>query len=548
MKEKSTKDCQKEIKELKKKIKHLENIEIKHKQTIQDLLENDEKYRIIVENSGTAVAIISYEGIFLFINTMGALYHGCDKPASLFGKTMWELFPKEVADIQMKNIRKTVDSRKPFREVTTILNNDIKFWFEVLILPLEQKLLKTPSAILITRDISAIKRKEEENTLLQDKLRNSQKLESIGHLAGGIAHDLNNLLTPILGYTEIGLMSLHHSDPLYEKISRIQTAGKRGKELTHRLLAFSRKQVLEMKIVNLSKLINKVKDIVYHTIREDIEIIFNLDQSLNSIKADAFQIEQILVNLAFNAQDAMQTKGKLIIETMNVNIDQEYTYQHPEFLPGKYVLCAISDNGCGMDKDILEKIFEPFFTTKEQTKGTGLGLSMVYGIIKQHNGYVYVYSEKGKGTTFKLYFPAVDEEAVTQSETKAENLSKHGTERILVVEDEEMVRNMLSEILEKHNYHVISAENTTDALSIAKKEKNNIDLLLTDVVMPKMNGKELFHEIKTIIPNISVLYMSGYTYNVIAQHGILDYGTNFLQKPFTISSLTEKVREVLDID
>jgi len=383
----------------------------------------------------------------------------------------------------------------------------------------------------------------EERQQLEAQYYQTQKMDAIGSLAGGIAHDFNNLLVPIIGYVELAMVKLTANHELYRNLEHVYKAAERAAALTQQILAFSRKQVLEIKPVNLNDIITNFEGMMGRLIGEDIDLQTSLELSLHLAKVDRSQMEQILMNLAVNARDAMPNGGKLIIETGNVLLDEKYTESYAEVLPGPYVMVAVSDTGCGMDDETKRRIFEPFYTTKDQGKGTGLGLSTVHGIIKQHRGYIWVYSEPEVGTTFKIYLPQA-RETVPSKLSESEHVPLVGTETVLVVEDEEGVRNLVSGTLEAYGYQVLQAKNAEEGLQLASTS-THIDLLLTDVIMPGMNGRELYEQINAIRPQVKVLYMSGYTDNMIVRDGILEEGTNYLQKPFTIQGLTQKVRTVL---
>jgi two-component system, cell cycle sensor histidine kinase and response regulator CckA len=381
----------------------------------------------------------------------------------------------------------------------------------------------------------------------EEKLQQAQKMESIGRLAGGIAHDFNNLLTAILGYSEITLLHIAEGDPLRANLEEIKRAGNRAANLTRQLLAFSRKQVLQPQIMDFNSIIFELDKMLRRLIGEDIELVTHLQEPLGMVKADPSQIEQVIINLVINARDAMPEGGKLTIETANLMLDQEYTSKHPEVKPGAYVMIAVSDNGEGMDEATKERIFEPFFTTKAIGKGTGLGLSTVHGIVNQSEGHIWVYSELGNGSTFKLYFPRTDLDT-TRADASTQNKRSFigGNEIILLVEDDEIVRNMAKRILELDGYQILTASTPFDALAICQEYKEKIHLLLTDVVMPQMSGNILAKQILAIRPDIIVLYMSGYTENTIVHHGALDEGINFIEKPFTPENLSHRVRALLD--
>ncbi len=385
-----------------------------------------------------------------------------------------------------------------------------------------------------------------EHKKLEEQLRQSQKMEAIGQLAGGIAHDFNNLLTVINGYCELLLTQLPPDDPAYNKIQMIQNAGEKAASLTSQLLAFSRRQVMKPEVVNLNRLITGLLRMLRRLIRENIDIETCLAGDLGNTKIDPMQMEQVLVNLVVNARDAMPQGGKIIIETQNVWLDENYTRTHFDIKEGPYVMLAVSDTGIGMSKEIQDHIFEPFFTTKEKGKGTGLGLSTVYGIIKQSNGYILVYSEPGQGTTFKIYLPRIMETAPLPTSRKSTISTLMGNETILIVEDEEMVRQLAITILKDHGYRVLAAQNGEEALEIGQHYKGPIDLLLTDVVMPSINGPELGRSLKQKHPRLKIIFMSGYTDNTIQYHLQSTEGALFIQKPFSSQKLLQTIRKLLE--
>jgi CheY-like chemotaxis protein len=355
------------------------------------------------------------------------------------------------------------------------------------------------------------------------------------------------LLTVITGYSDLSLRRLDKDNPIRPNLEEIKKAGERAASLTRQLLAFSRKQVLQPKMLQLNSIVADVDKMLRRLIGEDIDAMTLLEPSLGQIKADPGQIEQVLLNLAVNARDAMPQGGKLTIETANVYLDNQYARRHTAIQPGNYVMLAVSDTGCGMDAETQARMFEPFFTTKEQGKGTGLGLSTVYGIVNQSGGHLWVYSEVGRGTTFKIYLPRVDE--VTEMNDVRETtlaVLPQGQETVLLTEDEEQVRHMIRMILEMSGYRVLEADSGDEALAIYKQHDGQIDLVMTDVVMPQMSGRELAQRVEILHPGIKVLYMSGYTDDAIVHHGLLDQEIAFLQKPFTPDVLMRKVREVLD--
>jgi two-component system, cell cycle sensor histidine kinase and response regulator CckA len=387
-----------------------------------------------------------------------------------------------------------------------------------------------------------------ERTKLEEQLRQAAKMEAVGRLAGGVAHDFSNLLTAILGYSSLLLNQSQRDDSDRDKLEQILLAAEKASRLTQQLLAFSRKQVLEVRELDFNLLIDNLEKILSRTIGEDIELVTVFEPSLGKVLADQGQIEQIVVNLAVNARDAMPRGGKLTMETHNVSLDEDYARAHPEVTPGPHMMFAVSDSGIGMDQEIISKIFEPFFTTKDPGRGTGLGLSTVFGIVKQHQGHVSVYSEQGRGTTFKVYLPRVESSRRPRSDDTERSPHSGGTETVMVVEDEEIVRRFATEALRLLGYRALAAQGPEAALEITRQHEESIDLLLTDVVMPHLDGQRLYNMIVKMRPKIKVLYMSGYAGNAIVHHGVLDPGVAFLQKPLTMEKLASKVREVLDGD
>jgi PAS domain S-box-containing protein len=399
----------------------------------------------------------------------------------------------------------------------------------------------------VTEDITAHKEAEHERERLERQLAQSQKMESIGRLAGGVAHDFNNMLSVINGYSELVLEQLPPDSALRDDIGEILNAGQRAALITHQLLAFSRQQLLTPRLININAVVSEIEKMLRRLIGEDIVIATILDPTLSRVLLDPGQVVQVLMNLAVNARDAMPQGGKLTIETKNIYVDEERSSQMPYYNPGPHVLLSVSDNGVGMPPDVKARIFEPFYTTKELGKGTGLGLSTVYGIIKQSGGNIEVYSEPNLGTTFKLYFPAHEDSqglpAVVQPQ-----VIRGGSETILLVEDDAPVLKIAAAILRDRGYNLLTAGSGQDALALAASYEGEIHLLLTDLVMPEMGGRQVAEAIWKTRPEIKVLYMSGYTDDAVVRHGLLSGETAFLQKPFTSSSITQKVREALDKD
>jgi len=385
-----------------------------------------------------------------------------------------------------------------------------------------------------------------ERRVLERQLRMAQKMEAVGRLSGGIAHDFNNLLGVIIGYIQVMKRNLVPGQPSYEYAEEIEKAGQRAVSLTRQLLAFSRQQVLEPVILNLNTLVSDMEKMLSRLIGEDIQLNLILDPVIGQVKADPGQIEQVVMNLAVNARDAMPDGGKLTIQTADAEIDVAFASEHPGSVPGQYVALAVTDTGTGMDPEIQAQIFEPFFTTKGRDKGTGLGLATVYGVVKQSNGYITVDSEKGKGTSFKIYLPRIEQPIATRTKSIQTPLTVGGSETILLVEDAEPLRILAQLFLKENGYHVLTAADGSEAQQVAAEFTGPIHLLLTDVVMPGINGRVLAERLAPSHPAMKVLYMSGYTDSFIAGHGVLDEGTHLLHKPITEEALMRKVRELLD--
>jgi signal transduction histidine kinase len=397
----------------------------------------------------------------------------------------------------------------------------------------------------LVRDLETRTKMEEARRALEEQLEQSRKMEAVGRLAGGVAHDFNNLLTAILGYSNLVLDELEPGHPARVDVEQMRRAGESAASLTQQLLAFSRKQILQPQVLDLNKVVTRADSLLQRLIGEHITLVTALDQSLDRVSADPGQLEQVILNLAINARDAMPGGGRLTIETTNINLDDTYVTKHGGSSPGPHVMLAVSDTGVGMDAETRARIFEPFFTTKRRGEGTGLGLSTVYGIVTQSGGSIWVNSEPGKGTTFKVYFPKASQ-GERQPVAVAATDGLAGTETILLTEDQPEVRSVACAVLERYGYRVLEASHGDEALRILRAHREPIHLLLSDVVMPSMSGPELARLVQLEHPGIRVLYASGYTDDAIVRHGVLDPGVAFLQKPFTPTALLRKVREMLD--
>lgn len=393
---------------------------------------------------------------------------------------------------------------------------------------------------------SAVKRDISEHLRSAEMLQQAQKMESVGRLAGGVAHDYNNMLSVILGYAELALERLKPDDPIYEDLTEIFNAARRSSDITRQLLAFARKQTIAPEILDINDTVEGMLKMLRRLIGEDIDLAWLPSAGSWPVKMDPSQVDQLLANLCVNARDAISDVGKLTIETENVSFDETYCNSHDGFVPGDYLLIAVSDNGCGMDKKTIANIFEPFFTTKGVGEGTGLGLATVYGIVKQNKGFINVYSEPGEGTTFKIYLPRHMGDTEQSRASAPADIPEGRGETILLVEDESAIRKMGRMMLEKLGYHVLLAAGPAEALRLAETNANRIDLLITDVVMPEMNGRDLSDQMQARSQGLRVLFMSDYTANAIAHHGVLDQGVNFIQKPFSKKDLAVKVRKALD--
>jgi PAS domain S-box-containing protein len=512
-----------------------------HKQEEELLRKSESKFRTIIERVAVGIALVDIEGRLMESNP--ALQEMLGYSGEELRNRVFNEFTHPDDGMVDVDFHKDLITGK--RDHYQIEKRYIRMGGEVVWGRLNVSLVRDTEGefqftICMVEDITERKR-------LETQFFQSQKMETVGRLAGGIAHDFNNLLTVIKGYTQISLSQIKEADPSRENIEEIRKAAERAAELTHQLLAFSRRQILDMKVLDLNSLVRGLEKMVSRVIGEDIEMFTVLADDLGRVKTDPGQIEQVILNLAVNARDAMPSGGKLAIETANVELDETFARTHIGVTPGSHVMLSVSDTGIGMSPEVKERVFEPFFTTKEEGRGTGLGLSTIYGIVKQSGGSIWVYSEPGQGTAFKIYLPRVEEEVESlPSRDDTDRLPK-GNETVLLVEDESSLRGLTARVLRGQGYTVLEAGNGDEAMSIARELiKEKIHLLLTDVVMPQMGGKELVKRFKALHPGIKVLFISGYTDHAITHHGVFKPGTPFLQKPFSPVALAKKVREVLD--
>ncbi|MEP6910183.1 MAG: PAS domain S-box protein [Actinomycetota bacterium] len=513
------------------------------------LRDSEERFRAMFESAAIGTGVLDLEGRIVTSNR--AL-------EQMLGFTKEELESQTAADLTHPDDRAhelqlfgelAEGKREEYRlEKRCLAKGGDVVWGHHTVSLVRDGFSRPKFAIAMLEDITPRRKAEEERIRLESQLRQAQKMEAVGQLAGGVAHDFNNLLTAIRGYSEFALNRLGDDDSSIRKdIEEIAKSADRASSLTRQLLAFSRKQLLQPRILQLNDVVGEVDKMLRRLIGEDIEVVTVFGRGLGRVKADPGQVEQVLVNLVVNARDAMYDGGTLTIETTNVDVDEEYADAHEGMSPGRYVMLAVHDTGHGIDSATKSRLFEPFFTTKEQGKGTGLGLATVYGIVKQSGGYIVVESEPGNGAVFKVFLHRL-EAGMDEIErvVRIDEERPQGSETVLLVEDEEVVRNLVREILEGNGYTVIEARNGAEALELGRGFPAAIELLVTDVVMPKMSGRELAERLVTIHPETRVLYMSGYTDGAIGQHGVLDPHTELLQKPFTFDELAQKVRKVLD--
>jgi len=534
--------------ELEQRVDHLQREVIKREQAEQAWHESEKEFRQLVEASPVPTVVTVENEDVVYLN---------NKFTELFGYNLDEI----------PNVAKWWPLAYPDDEYRQEIK---KQWYARLqqaaktrteIMPLEAKITCKDGSvrhilfrgsfigeklIVILNDITELRQAAEEKARLESQLRQAQKMEAIGVLAGGVAHDFNNLLTTIIGNTQFALADLEKEDPLYEELMDIKKAGEKAAGLTRQILTFSRNEIRKPEILDLNETVQEMVKMLRRMIRGDIELVVVSEPDLWKVHMDAPQMDQIIMNLAVNASDAMPEGGTLTIETANVELDKAYLREHAiDDEPGPCVMLAVTDTGVGMDESVRTRMFDPFFTTKDRNTGTGLGLATVYGIVRQNRGYIWSYSEAGQGTTIKVYLPRVDESPELGSSKMDQDAKLTGTETVLVLEDNDQVRNMALRILDRYGYQTPEAGNGEEAIRVSRDFNGVIHLLLTDVIMPGMSGKEAAEILKSERPDMKVLYMSGYTQNIIMQKGILASDINYIQKPFAIKVLARKVRETL---
>jgi len=508
----------------------------------QALRQHERLLRQIIDANPSLIFVKDWDGRFVLVNQATAEIYGTTVDA-LVGKTDADFNPnpEEVAHF-LRDDRDVISSGRPKliseEQVTNPLTKQTR-WFQTIKVPLRLPEEEASTLLGVATEITERKR-------LEEQLLQSQKMEAVGQLAGGVAHDFNNILTAIVGYTDLLAADFSPNSRELEDLEEIRKAARRAAALTRQLLSFSRKQVLEPRIIDLNGVVTNLEKMLRSLISENIELKTALATGLGAARADPNQIEQVIMNLAINARDAMPEGGTLTIETGNATLDENYAARHVSVVPGAYVMLAVTDTGCGMNEETKARMFEPFFTTKPPGRGTGLGLSTVYGIVKQSGGNIWLYSEPGRGTTFKIYLPTVAALPEDIGKVVPAEAARHGGGTVLVVEDDDQLRRLTHRALAARGYTVLEADRGRAALDIARRHKGMIDLLLTDVVMPDTNGRKLADALRAARPGLRVLYMSGYPDGAIASHGMLEHGVAYLAKPFTTEAITRKVREVLD--
>lgn len=525
---------------------HLRDI-TERKNAEERLRQSEEKYRLLVDHAPAGIYQVDFRSQrFISVNDVMCQYTGYTReeflaldPLNILTEQSLETFLKRMADVLAGiPVSDSVEYKirgKNGREFWVLLHNSF----------LHENGRPVVSTV-IAHDLTERRRAEEERDRLQMQLLQAQKMESVGRLAGGVAHDFNNILAAIMGYSEMALLQTDPGSRLHKNLEEILKAARRSADLTGQLLAFARRQVTSPKVLNLNDTVGGMLKMLQRLIREDIELVWIPGHGLWNVKIDASQVDQIMANLLINARDAITGPGRVTIETHNMEVDEGFVCRHSDFSPGDYVLLSVSDTGCGMDRQTLAHVFEPFFTTKEVGKGTGLGLATVFGIVRQNDGFIHAYSEPGRGATFRIYLPRFAAETKPEPGRREAKQAPRGAETILLAEDDKAVLELTRSLLETLGYRVVTAGTPDLAIRAIEEQRDSIHLLLTDVVMPGMNGKDLAGRLVSIRPGLKCLFMSGYPADVIAHHGILDEGVHFVQKPFSLQTLSEAVRRVLD--
>ena len=510
------------------------------------LRQSEERFRLVLDAIPDLIWLKDAEGVYLSCNATFERFFGA-KGAEIIGKTDYDFVDRQLADFFRDHDRKAMAAGGPRNneEWITFADTGKRALLLTTKVPMYDSNGKIIGILGVGRDITELRKAEEERLKLEGQLHQAQKIESIGQLAGGVAHDFNNMLGVIIGRTEMALRKSERSQPVLTDLKEIHVAAKRSAELTKQLLTFARKQTIAPRVLDLNATVSGMLDMLERLIGENIRLTWTPEEKLWPVKIDPSQIDQILANLCVNARDAISGSGQIVIRTENRHIDESYSSTQPYDLPvGDYVQLSVSDDGSGIAKDVQAHIFEPFYTTKGIGSGTGLGLATVYGAVKQNNGFVIVYSEPGHGAVFNVHLPRATTGDFAPAPPTIPDSS--GDETILLVEDDEMLLSLERSMLEESGYRVLAASTPEAALSLAEEHPSPIQLLISDLIMPRMNGKELSVTLKKIRPEMKVLFMSGYTSDIISSHGVIDQGIFFLQKPVSFVTLTSKVRELLD--
>jgi PAS domain S-box-containing protein len=511
------------------------------KKTVEALRQSEVSFRSLVEEAPYGIYRVTEDGEFLRVNPALQKILGYESPDELLKTNLGlDVFRHPV---DFRRLVELLGSVGEFKDVEVDWKR--KDGIPITVRCSGRRLNEGPDG---TPYFEAFAEDVTDRRVLERQLRMAAKMEAVGRLSGGIAHDFNNLLGVIIGYSQVLRRRLGSDNPLYEHADEVEKAAQRAVSLTRQLLAFSRQQILTPVVLDLNRLVSDMEKMLPRLLGEDIAVSIKLDPELGSVKADQGQVEQVVMNLAVNARDAMPEGGRLVITTANVELDQAYARHHPGAKPGRCVMLAVTDSGIGMSSETLAHIFEPFFTTKEVGKGTGLGLATVYGVVKQSGGYLWVDSQLGKGASFQIFLPRIDEAVAPRSAGPSQEENLRGNETVLLVEDADALRKLARSFLLDHGFQVLPASNGEEAMEVARKHNGPIHLLLTDVVMPGMNGRALADKLLARLPQLKVVYISGYTDSFIAGHGVLEEGTHLLHKPFTEAALIWKIREVLDAE
>jgi PAS domain S-box-containing protein len=533
--------------QLEKRIRELERAEIEHRHSERALPESEVRFRKIFEEAHLGIVITS--AFFVFERANPAF-------CRMMGYSSEELRVMTFADIthpdhikqDMEHVKKVGRGEIPFYQIEKryIHKSGKVLWGSLIVSSIRDDQGALRYYLSMINDITERKKAEEEKEKLQAQLLQAQKMESVGRLAGGVAHDFNNMLGVIIGHVDMALDQLDPAGPILGNLREIRAAAERSANLTQQLLSFARKQTVSPRVLDLNETVEGMLTMLRRLIGEDIHLTWMPGKNLWPVKIDPSQIDQILANLCVNTRDAIAGVGNVTIETKNAFLDAQYCAGHNGFIPGDYVMLSVSDDGCGMDKETQSHLFEPFFTTKDVGRGTGLGLATLYGIVKQNHGVINVYSEPGQGTTFTIYLPHCAGMTTQVRTDVASGASMGGQETILLVEDEPAILKMTMMMLERHGYTVLAASTPGEAICMAEEHPGEIHLLITDVIMPEMNGRDLAKNLLSFYPSLKCLFMSGYTANVIANHGLLNEDVAFIEKPFSKKDLSAKVRKVLD--